>query len=84
VAEAEGVREVRIVDAWLGLAARLSLEPPARLWRCPVQTVSQSETGYERVPQQVAVLPHWPLGGPEGVRAATLHLTLESWGENRE
>ncbi len=79
VAETSGVREVRIVDAWLGLAAHLRLDPPGMLWRCPVQTISQSEAGYERVAQQVALLPHWPLGGPEGVRDLRLTLSIESW-----
>ncbi len=79
VAQAEGVREARCVDAWLGLAAHLTLDPPAALWRFPVQTISQSEGGYERVPQQVTLLPHWPLGGPEGVTCLRLVLTLESW-----
>ncbi|MEK7221332.1 MAG: alpha-amylase/4-alpha-glucanotransferase domain-containing protein [candidate division NC10 bacterium] len=79
VAEATEVREVRIVDAWLGLAAHLGLEPPATLWRCPVQTISQSESGYERVAQQIALLPHWPLGGSEGAAALRLVLTIESW-----
>jgi alpha-amylase len=79
VAETPEVREVRVVDAWLGLAARLTLDPPARLWRCPVQTISQSEAGYERVAQQVALLPHWPLGGAEGVRDLRLTLSIESW-----
>ena len=79
VAEAASVREVRIADVWLGLAARLELDPPARLWRAPVQTISQSEEGYERVPQQVALLAHWPLSGPRGVRSLTLTLTIESW-----
>jgi alpha-amylase len=79
VAETASVREVRIADTWLGLAARLQLDPPARLWRAPVQTISQSEEGYERVPQQVALLAHWPLRGPRGVRSLTLTLTIESW-----
>jgi len=79
VAETPGVGEVRIVDAWLGLAARLTLDPPGRLWRCPVQTISQSEAGYERVAQQVALLPHWPLDGAEGVRDLRLTLSIESW-----
>ena len=80
VAETAGVREFRIVDAWLGLAALLSLDPPATLWRCPVQTISQSEAGYERVAQQIALLPHWPLAGPEGISSLRLLLTVESWG----
>jgi hypothetical protein len=79
VAEIVGVREVRIVDAWLGLAAHLRLDPPGTLWRFPVQTISQSEAGYERVAQQIALLPHWPLGGPEGVSRLKLLLTVEGW-----
>jgi alpha-amylase len=79
VAETPGVREVRVVDAWLGLAARLTLDPPGTLWRCPVQTISQSEAGYERVAQQVALLSHWPLGGPERVQDLRLTLSIESW-----
>jgi alpha-amylase len=77
VAEAEDVHEVRIVDAWLGLAVRLALHPAARLWRCPVQTISQSEEGYERVAQQISLLPHWPLGGPTGVTRLRVVLTIE-------
>jgi 4-alpha-glucanotransferase len=75
VEEARDVRAIRIADHWLGLAVRIGLTPAARLWRFPVQTISQSESGYERVPQQICLLPAWPLGGPaEGTK---LRLTLE-------
>ena len=47
VAETRVVGEVRIVDAWLGLATRVALEPPGALWRCPVLTISRSATGRE-------------------------------------
>ncbi len=80
VAESAGVRELRIVDAWFGLAALLAFEPAATLWRCPVQTISQSEAGYERVAQQIALLPHWPLGGSGGISRLRLVLTVENWG----
>ena len=79
VNETADVREVRVVDAWLGLAARLALDPPATLWRCPVQTISRSEAGYERVAQQIALLPHWLLGGTERVRDLRLTLSIEDW-----
>ncbi len=79
VAETLAVREVRLVDAWLGLAAHLTFEPAGTLWRFPVQTISQSEAGYERVAQQVALLPHWSLGGPEGVSRLRVRITIESW-----
>lgn len=79
VAEDMEVRELRIADAWLGLAARLELSPAARLWRFPVQTISQSEAGYERVAQQIALLPHWPLAGSGALESLRLTLTVESW-----
>ncbi len=79
VAETPGVEEVRVVDGWLGLAARLRLDPPGTLWRCPVQTISQSEAGYERVAQQVSLLAHWPLGQAAGVQRLTLALSVQSW-----
>jgi alpha-amylase len=79
VAEAGDVRDIRVLDAWLGLAAVVGLDPPARLWRCPVYTISQSEAGYERVAQQIMLLPHWPVGGQDGVDSLALRLTVESW-----
>ena len=79
VAETPGVREVRVVDAWLGFASPFSHDASGTLWRCPVQTIVQSEGGYEQVAQQVALLACWPLGGAEGVRELTLSLCIESW-----
>ena len=37
----------------------LSWSKPAGLWCLPVETVSQSEGGFERVYQSSAVIPHW-------------------------
>ncbi len=84
VAEAHGVREVRVADHWLGLAARLALDPPATLWRFPLQTISQSEAGYERVPQQIVLLPHWPVDGAGGLNRLGLRLSVESWEAGAE
>ena len=79
VAVAETASAIRIADAWLGLAAQIELTPPARLWRFPVQTISQSESGYERVPQQICLLPAWPVGtGGEG-QVLTITVSLDSW-----
>jgi alpha-amylase len=78
VADATGVRELVVRDGWLGLAARVSVDPAATAWRCPVFTISQSEAGYERVAQQVAVLLSWPLKGPGAIRRCSITLALES------
>jgi alpha-amylase len=55
--------EVTLVDEWLGLDARLSWRPVAELAWGPVETVSVSEAGFERIYQGLALLLVWPLGG---------------------
>jgi len=59
-----GFRAVGLVDEWLGIDARLAVSEAtngqaAGLWTFPIQTVSQSEGGFELVHQSVVVMPHW-------------------------
>jgi len=57
--ELNNVREVRLVDEWLGYEILLTPGKTCTLWRFPVETVSQSEAGFERVYQSSAVMPLW-------------------------
>jgi alpha-amylase len=57
----EDQRELGIVDEWLKLEALLRWSPPAQVWAHPVETVSQSESGFELVFQSAAVMPRWPV-----------------------
>jgi len=57
--ELVGVREVNMVDEWLGYNLKMTLGSVAELWRFPVETVSQSEAGFERVYQCSSVMPVW-------------------------
>jgi alpha-amylase len=57
------VNEVTLVDEWLGLEARLAWSPGAELAWGPVETVSVSEAGFERIYQGLALLLSWPLAG---------------------
>lgn len=50
---------LHLVDQWLGIDVGLSFNRPTGLWTYPVETVSQSEGGFELVHQSVAVMPHW-------------------------
>jgi alpha-amylase len=50
---------IGLVDEWLGLDASLTLSKPGGIWAFPIQTVSQSEGGFELVHQSTAVMPHW-------------------------
>lgn len=50
-----------LVDDWLGLRATFRMNRPSGFWSFPVETVSQSEGGFELVHQSVVVMPHWIL-----------------------
>ncbi len=53
VARHEGVRRVAFVDAWAGRTLAIELDREAALERAPIETVSLSEAGAERVFQGV-------------------------------
>lgn len=57
--ETNNVSRVSLVDEWLKLKVTLGFSQPASLWRAPVETVSQSEAGFERVYQSSMVMPLW-------------------------
>jgi hypothetical protein len=57
------VQTLGLTDQWLGIDVQLSINRPSGIWTFPVETVSQSEGGFELVHQSVAVLPHWIVRG---------------------
>ncbi len=57
--EVTGVESVELVDEWLGVKTAIRFSLPATLWRFPVETVSLSESGFERLYQSSVVFPHW-------------------------
>jgi hypothetical protein len=46
---------------WLGLDITTTVEPQADAWHAPIETVSNSEAGFERVYQGSALLLSWPI-----------------------
>jgi alpha-amylase len=48
-----------LVDEWQGLDVCLESSIDAGIWTLPIETISQSESGFELVHQSVAVIPHW-------------------------
>jgi alpha-amylase len=50
---------IGLVDEWLGLDASLRLSRAAGIWAFPIESVSQSEGGFELVHQSTVVMPHW-------------------------
>jgi alpha-amylase len=65
LSHAEGVS---LTDQWLDLTASLSWSQAGGLWCYPIETVSQSEGGFERVYQSSAVIPHWHVTDDESGR----------------
>ncbi|MBI5365819.1 MAG: DUF1926 domain-containing protein [Planctomycetes bacterium] len=66
-----------LVDEWQGIAVRLGWSAPAGVWIFPVQTVSNSEGGFEAVYQNSVVLPRWRLAlGPGERWTATLRIQV--------
>ena len=50
---------IDLTDEWLDLLVSLRWSTPSGLWCHPIETVSQSEGGFEGVYQSSAVIPHW-------------------------
>ena len=59
--EERNIRSWSLVDQWLGIEVLFTLRQPATLWRFPIETVSLSEGGFERLYQSSVVLPSWKL-----------------------
>ena len=57
-----------LCDEWLGIDVALKTSRPTDFWTFPIETVSQSEGGFELVHQSTVVQPHWLVdagaGGP--------------------
>jgi len=61
VGEAADVAVVRSGNTHIGVEVESRAEPPATAWWAPIETVSNSEGGFERVYQGSALVFTWPL-----------------------
>jgi hypothetical protein len=52
---------LRVVDLWQDVAATLEAPVASHLWIAPIETVSESEDGFERVYQGSQILLVWPV-----------------------
>jgi hypothetical protein len=53
--------ELRMVDEWQNVSIRITAAGAREFWVAPIETVSESEDGFERVYQGSQILPLWPL-----------------------
>ena len=71
---------LNLADEWLDLAVGLSWTKPGGLWCFPIETVSQSEGGFEGVYQSSAVVPHWHVAADESGRwEVAIQLSVDSF-----
>lgn len=52
--------KLRVVDEWQGVAAALDAPRASQFWIAPIETVSESEEGFERVYQGSQFMAVWP------------------------
>ncbi|MEM7453030.1 MAG: alpha-amylase/4-alpha-glucanotransferase domain-containing protein [Planctomycetota bacterium] len=74
-----------LTDQWLGIKIGLEMEQTGGIWAFPVQSVSQSESGFELVHQAVSVQPHWIVRGDQNGRWSTrIRLSLAMAGNDNQ
>jgi hypothetical protein len=70
---------LNLVDEYLGIDVGLKMSQPTNFWTFPIESVSQSEGGFELVHQSVAVFPHWLVQADASGRwAITMHLAIDT------
>jgi hypothetical protein len=57
--EHKQVSKAVLVNEWDNFIVQLQFYQACELWRAPIETVSMSEAGFERVYQASSLLPHW-------------------------
>ena len=75
----ESSRTIRLTDEWLGIENTLNSDRAGGLWTFPIETVSQSEGGFELVHQSVVVQPHWNVrGDADGRWSLKMNLNVDT------
>jgi 4-alpha-glucanotransferase len=75
----EDAHELGLVDDYLGIDVNLTLSRPSGVWTFPIESVSQSEGGFELVHQSVVVQPHWIIEpDAEGRWSVVMNLAIDT------
>lgn len=73
------MHHIGLFDQWLGVDVLMGMNRPAGVWAFPIETVSQSESGFELVHQAVCVMPHWLIQGDcEGKWSVQLQIRIST------
>jgi len=72
-------KRIGLIDEWIGIDVSVETSKPAGIWLFPIQTISQSEGGFELVHQSSAVVPHWEFVVPhDGRWSVKLVLSIDT------
>lgn len=55
----DNIKKIQLRDDWLGIQTSFETSREADFWRYPIETISMSEAGFERVYQCSIVMPNW-------------------------
>jgi hypothetical protein len=70
---------------YVGVSIETTLSEPATLWWAPVETISNSEGGFERVYQGAGILVSWPLSlAPGSTRTVTMSQIVSTTADRAE
>ena len=73
------IQKLGLTDEWLGIDVQLTANRSTHMWTFPIETVSQSEGGFELVHQSVCLHPHWHVrGDAQGRWSVTLILNVNT------
>lgn len=61
ISETAGIQSIHLVDEWKGIQVRISLDQACSLWRFPIETVSLSEGGAEKIYQGSCLVLCWDI-----------------------
>jgi len=79
IGECVDISEVHLVDEWNGIKVVLKMDKKCNFWRFPIETVSLSEGGFEKIFQGSCLLFYWPLELETGKQfEVTMELGIES------
>jgi len=53
--------QLRLIDEWQRVSVTLTAAGAREFWVCPIETVSESEAGFERIYQGSKIITVWPV-----------------------
>ena len=75
-----GSPKLTVVDEWQRVKITLATRPEACWWIVPIENISQSELGFERVYQGSAILAVWKIDPPSWRNVTcALHMEIAPW-----